>query len=166
MTYWCAVKTHTRSEDKAAFHLKRQGYDVFLPKYLKRRSHARRVDWVSAPLFPNYLFVTIDPNTTPWWSIRSTVGVGSLICFGEMPAAVPTSIIAEIKARQDEKGMVILKAGCNFKPGDRIRIIDGPLNDVEGLFEHLTDKDRVTVLLNLMGREVRVRTQLETVYAC
>jgi len=64
MTYWCAVQTHVRSEDKAAFHLRRQGYEVFLPKHLKRRKHARRIDWVSAPLFPRYLFVAIDPDTT------------------------------------------------------------------------------------------------------
>ena len=75
MTYWCAVQTHVRSEDKAAFHLRRQGYDVFLPKHLKRRKHARRVDWVPAPLFPRYLFVGIDPETTPWGVIRSTIGV-------------------------------------------------------------------------------------------
>jgi transcriptional antiterminator RfaH len=70
MTYWCAVQTHVRAEDKAAFHLRRQGYDVFLPKHLKRRKHARRIDWVSAPLFPRYLFVAIDPETTPWWALK------------------------------------------------------------------------------------------------
>ena len=66
MTQWCAVQTHVRSEDKAAFHLSRQGYDVFLPKHLKRRKHARRVDWVPSPLFPRYLFVYINPKTSPW----------------------------------------------------------------------------------------------------
>ena len=166
MTYWCAVQTHVRSEDKAAFHLKRQGYDVFLPKHLKRRKHARRIDWVSTPLFPRYLFVGIDPDTSPWWAIRSTVGVGSLICFGDTPAIVPATIITGIKARQDEKGMVKLHAGCAFKRGDRVKIIDGPLSDLEGLFECPTGEDRVTVLLNLMGREVKVRVPLETVYAC
>ncbi|NQV83836.1 MAG: transcriptional activator RfaH [Rhodospirillales bacterium] len=166
MTYWCAVQTHVRSEDKAAFHLKRQGYDVFLPKHLKRRKHARRIDWVLTPLFPRYLFVAINPDTTPWWAIRSTVGVGSLICFGDTPAVVPTNIITEIQARQDEKGLVKLHSGCAFKPGDRVKIIDGPLNDIEGLFECPTDEDRVTVLLNLMGREVKVRVPLEAVYAC
>ncbi len=166
MTTWCAVQTHFRSEDKAAFHLRQQGYDVFLPKYLKRRKHARRIDWVSAPLFPRYLFVAIDPDTTPWWAIRSTVGVGSLICFGDAPAAVPEAIIAEIRARQDEKGLVKTHAGCAFKAGDRVRIVDGPLNDLEGLFECPTDEERVTILLNLMGREVKVRVPLETVYAC
>ena len=100
MTHWCAVQTHVRSEDKAAFHLRRQGYDVFLPKHLRRRKHARRIDWVSAPLFPRYLFVAIYPDTTPWWAIRSTVGVGSLICFGDVPATVPADIITEINRKQ------------------------------------------------------------------
>ena len=166
MTYWCAVQTHVRSEDKAAFHLRRQDYDVFLPKHLKRRKHARRIDWVSAPLFPRYLFVAIDPDTMPWWAIRSTVGVGSLICFGDSPAGVPENIITEIKPRQDENGMAKLHAGSAFKRGDRVKIIDGPLNDVEGLFESPTDKERVTLLLNLLGIEVRVHVPLETVYAC
>ena len=166
MTYWCAVQTHVRSEDKAAFHLKRQGYEVFLPKHLKRRKHARRIDWVAAPLFPRYLFVAIDPHATQWSSIRSTVGVGDLVRFGNLPAAVPTDIITEIMARQDEKGLVKPYTGCTFKAGDRVKIIDGPLNDLEGLFDCATDEERVTVLLNLMGREVKVRVPLETVYAC
>jgi len=166
MTIWCAAHTHARDEDKAAFHLRRQGYEVFLPKHLKRRKHARRVDWVPAPMFPRYLFVALDPNAGQWWSIRSTVGVSSLICFDGRPAKVPTEIIDEIRSRQDEKGLVKTHAGCGFKPGARVKIIDGPLNDLEGLFESPTDKDRVTILLNLMGRDVRVRVPLETVYAC
>jgi transcriptional antiterminator RfaH len=117
-------------------------------------------------LFPRYLFIFINPKTSPWGSIRSTVGVGTLICFGDTPAVVPLRIINDIKARQDEKGMVRLHDGCSFKSGDRVKIVDGPLNDFEGLFECLTDNDRVTVLLNLLGREVKVRTPLETVFAC
>ncbi|MDA1091462.1 MAG: transcriptional activator RfaH [Proteobacteria bacterium] len=166
MTHWCVVQTHTQSEDKAAFHLKRQGYTVFLPKYLKRRKHARRIDWVPSPMFPRYLFVAMDPEAGNWWSIHSTIGVSNLISFDGRPALVPSEIIDEIMARQDDKGLVKAHAGCAFKPGDRVKIIDGPLNDLEGLFESLTDKERVTILLNLMGREVKVRVPLETVFAC
>jgi transcriptional antiterminator RfaH len=166
MTNWCVVQTHAQSEDKAAFHLKRQGYTVFLPKHLKRRKHARRIDWVPAPMFPRYLFVALDPEAGKWWSIRSTIGVSNLISFDGRPASVPSEIIDEIRARQDEKGLVKTHTGSAFKPGDRVKIIDGPLNDVEGLFESPTDKERVTILLNLMGREVRVRVPLETVFAC
>ncbi|MBL4690157.1 MAG: transcriptional activator RfaH [Rhodospirillales bacterium] len=166
MTYWCAVQTHVRSEDKAAFHLKRQGFEVFLPKHLKRRKHARRIDWVAAPLFPRYLFVSIDPELTQWSSIRSTIGVGDLVRFGNRPAAVPMGIISEIMARQDEKGLVRAHIGCPFKAGDRVKIAEGPLSDLEGLFDCATDEERIIVLLNLMGREVKVRVPLETVYAC
>jgi len=164
--HWCAVQTHARAEDKAAFHLSRQCYTVFLPKHLKRRKHARRVEWVPAPLFPRYLFVAIDPAATRWWSIHSTVGVSKLVCFGRVPATVPAAIIAEIEARQDENGLVKLRPGFGFKRGDKVRIIDGPLSDLEGLFDGSSDEARVTVLLDLMGRQVRVRVPAETVYAC
>ena len=166
MTAWCAVQTHVRAEDKAAFHLQRQGYSVFLPKHMKRRKHARRIDWVPAPMFPRYLFVSIDPQTTQWSSIRSTIGVGDLVRFGNRPAAVPMGIISEIMARQDDKGLVKAHIGCPFKVGDRVKIIEGPLSDLEGLFDCATDEERITVLLNLMGREVKVRVPMEMVYAC
>ncbi len=163
---WWAVQTHARAEDKAAFHLARQGYKVFLPKHLKRRRHARRVEWVPAPLFPRYLFVAFDSAATRWWSIHSTVGVSTLVCFGRVPAAVPERIIEEIKARRDENGLVKLRPGSGFNRGDRVRIIDGPLSDLEGLFDCASDDERVTILLDLMGRQVRVRVPVETVYAC
>ena len=166
MTNWCVVQTHAQSEDKAAFHLKRQGYTVFLPKYLKRRNHARRIDWVPSPMFPRYLFFALDLEAGNWWSVRFTIGVSNLISFDGRPASVPSEIIEEIRSRQDEKGLVKTHTGCAFKSGDRVKIIDGPLNDVEGLFESPTDNERVTILLNLMGREVKVRVPLETVYAC
>lgn len=166
MTAWYAVQTHARAEDKAAFHLRRQGYTVYLPKHLKRRKHARRIDWVPAPMFPRYLFVAVDPRATRWWSIQSTVGVSQLVCFGKTPATVPAEIIDEIKAHQDEHGLVRMHAGCGFRRGDKVRIIDGPLTDLEGLFDGSSDENRVTVLLELMGRQVKVRVPLETVYAC
>lgn len=165
-SYWCAAQTHARAEDKAAYHLARQGFTVFLPKHLKRRKHARRIDWVPAPLFPRYLFVAIDPAHTRWRSIHSTIGVSSLVCFGKVPAPVPAEVIDEIKGRQDENGLVKLRAGNGFRRGDRVRIIDGPLSDLEGLFECASDEARVTILLDLMGRQVKVRVPVETVFAC
>ena len=115
MIPWCAAQTHARSEDKAAFHLRRQGYTVFLPKHLKRRKHARRIDWLPAPMFLRYLFVALDSEAVQWWSIRSTIGVSNLINFNGRPALVSSEIIDEIMARQDEKGLVKTHVGCGFK---------------------------------------------------
>lgn len=66
---WYVVQTHINGEAKAANNLTRQGFGVYFPRYLKRRSHARRVDVVARPLFPRYLFVAIDLATQRWRSI-------------------------------------------------------------------------------------------------
>lgn len=166
MTQWCAVLTQARAEDKATFHLRRQGYSVFLPRYLRRRRHARKVDWVPAPLFPRYVFVAIEPEVTRWRAIRSTVGVADLVCFGGRPAAVPPAVIDEIEARQDEHGIVAVNPVRNLKPGDRVQVVAGPFSDVAGLFQCASDDDRVTILLDLMGRQVKTRVPMEAVAAC
>ena len=48
---WYVAQTRHLSEMRAAHELEAQGFDVFLPRYLKRRCHARKVTWVPAPLF-------------------------------------------------------------------------------------------------------------------
>ena len=60
MDFWYVVHTHPRGESLAFVNLQRQGLEAFLPQYLKRRRHARRTQWVPAPLFPRYLFVKMD----------------------------------------------------------------------------------------------------------
>ena len=67
---WYVAHTHVHAETKAALNLARQGYPVFLPRYRKRRRHARRVEIVPAPLFPRYLFVLIHLASQRWRAIE------------------------------------------------------------------------------------------------
>ena len=165
MSYWCAAQTHSRAEDKARHHLLRQGFSVLLPKHLKRRSHARKIECVPRPLFPGYLFVRIDPETTPWRAILSTIGVLDLIRFGDAPASVPDDVIDAIAARQDDAGYVKTSEGRHFHPGERVRVLRGALGEFDALFESADDRDRVTVLLNLLGRQVRTTVPNDLVFA-
>src|SRR6201996_4682757 len=101
---WYVVQTHVNSEAKAEQNLLRQGYDIYLPRYLKRRRHARKVDFTAKPLFPRYMFVAIDMATQRWRSVQSTAGVSRLVTNGDEPAAVPDGVVSALKARQDAKG--------------------------------------------------------------
>ena len=56
---WYVVHTHPRAEAKALLNLDRQGFSCYLPRYLKRRRHARRLDTVAA-VFPRYF---LSPST-------------------------------------------------------------------------------------------------------
>lgn len=161
---WYVAQTHPRSEAKAAEQLQRQGFSTYLPRFSKRRRHARRVDVVAVPLFPRYLFVSVDMATQRWLSIRSTVGVTRLICNGDVPAAVHGSIVEALRQREDERGFIQL-AQRPFRMGEELRVLDGAFTGTLGMFEGMTDNERVTILLDLLGRKVRVNIDMESVVA-
>jgi transcriptional antiterminator RfaH len=144
------------AETKAATHLLRQGYSIYLPRYVKRRRHARRVEMIAAPLFPRYLFVAIDRGTQQWRSILSTVGVTQLVRQGEEPAPVPPGVIDALRGREDERGLIKLDPRPRLAPGAKVRVVDGVFSDCCGLFEGMADRERVAILLDLLGRKVRV----------
>jgi transcriptional antiterminator RfaH len=153
---WYVVQTQPHAETKAMGHLIRQGFDAYLPRYLKRRRHARRVETVAAPLFPRYLFVTVDMETQRWRSIHSTTGVARLVCNGDDPAPVPPEVVAALQRREDTGGFVTLERRQQFAPGERVRVVDGIFADNLGLFEGMADRERVAILLDLLGRKVRI----------
>lgn len=162
---WYVVQTHANSERKAAWHLQRQGFLVYLPQYLKRWRHARKMEIRPAPLFPRYLFVSLDIAEARWRAIRSTIGVSTLICNGNRPATVAHDVIAEIREREDEKGLMPLQQTSPFKKGEALTIIDGSLAGATGFFDCFRDSDRVFMLLEMLGRPMRLQLPARSVAA-
>lgn len=154
---WYVVHSQPNAELRAAEHLERQGFTSYVPTYLKTRRHARRVDTVRAPFFPRYLFVWIDVTQQRWRSINSTVGVSRIVGRGLMPTPVMPGVVEAIRQREGEDGIIRLApAAAKFRPGDAVRVVDGAFEACQGLFQALTDNERVSILLDLLGRKVRV----------
>jgi transcriptional antiterminator RfaH len=162
---WFVVQTRINAEAKAACNLVRQGFDIYLPKYLKRRSHARKIERVPAPLFPRYLFVRIDMATQRWRAIQSTIGVAHLVSNGSDPAPVPQQVLRCLQLREDENGYVRLDSRARFALGERVRVVTGVFAESLGLFDGIGDRERVAVLLDLLGRKVRVMLDADWVAA-
>lgn len=162
---WFVVQTKLNAEANAARNLVRQGFEIYLPRYLKRRSHARKIEKVAAPLFPRYLFVRIDLATQSWRSIQSTFGVSNLVLNGSDPARVQQNVLGLLKAREDEGGFVKLDQRPKFALGEKVRVLAGAFAENLGLFDGLADRDRITILLDLLGRKVRVSLEADMVAA-
>jgi transcriptional antiterminator RfaH len=162
---WYVVHTQVNAETKAARNLVRQGFEIYLPRYLKRRSHARRIEKIAVPLFPRYLFVRIDMATQRWRSIHSTFGVSRLVLNGSDPAPVAQKVLGLLKSREDEGGYVKLEQRPNFALGEKVRVLAGAFTENFGLFDGLTDRDRIAILLDLLGRKVRVSIEADMVVA-
>ncbi len=162
---WYVVQTQVNAEAKAARNLIRQGFEIYLPRYLKRRSHARKVEKVAAPLFPRYLFVQVDMETQRWRSIQSTFGVSRLVTNGSDPAPVAREVVRVLRAKEDQSGFIAMDPRPSFAVGEKVRILAGAFADIVGLFDGLGDRERVAVLLDLLGQKVRVSMDLDMIAA-
>tara|TARA_R110000787_G_scaffold53045_4_gene124583 strand:- start:202 stop:720 length:519 start_codon:yes stop_codon:yes gene_type:complete len=162
---WYVAKTQPGAEAKALFHLERQDFEVYLPRYLRRISHARRITWQPRPLFPAYLFVALSPAQQRWRAINSTVGVAHLICDRSGPVPVPVGVVEEIRQAEDDRGLVLTGRKVPFERGAEIQVVSGAFADHIGRFERATDDERVVILLDLLGRQVRTKVKLDAITA-
>ena len=157
---WHLAFTKPAAEEVAKTHLERQGYSVYLPRV--QQKYLRRGKWIDriTALFPRYVFVQLDAAMQSLAPIRSTVGVTSVVRFGVDYTIVPDRIVCELVANEDpETKLHKLRISSWFKPGSAVRIAKGALSGLEGIFESEDANERVTVLLNLLGRETRVKVE-------
>ena len=153
MNRWYVVNTVPHQEARADLNLKRQGYEVWLPATSRVRRHARRVETVRAPLFPSYMFVKFDVERDPWSSINGTFGVRRLLCHGERPTPLPVEFVDALAASVDAEGLVANTEPA-LLPGQKLSILAGPFADCVATLVRIDSRDRVAVLLEILGREV------------
>ena len=165
MRRWHVIHTHANAEWKALANLRRQGFEAYLPRYRKVRRHARKTDTVAAALFPRYLFVRLDTAKERWRAMLSTFGVATLICRDGVPAPVPEGIVEAIKAREDADAFVDLTRQADLRPGDAVRVVTGTFADHAARFLGLAAHERVVLLLDILGRSLRIEVPRESVTA-
>lgn len=153
MKRWYVVNTLPHQEVRAETNLRQQGFRTWLPSIFRSRRHARRIDTIRCPLFPGYLFVELDIEGESWSSINGTFGVRRLLCQRERPAAVPMPFIDALSATLDDQGSVAMPE-TQLRPGARVRMIAGPFVNCIGTLLSLAARDRVALLLNVLGQEV------------
>jgi transcriptional antiterminator RfaH len=160
MAYWTVAQLQPQRERLALYTLALAGYAVYFPRLRhRRRSHSRLVE-TRPPLFPGYSFLQINGQ---WSTARYAPGVADLIMDGMAPARVPDRVIDEIKAR--ERGGLVELPRRPLEPGDRVRIMQGPLTGQVGLYAGMRPRERILVLLQLLGAQQRVTLAREDVEA-
>lgn len=152
---WYLVYCKPCQEQIAKTNLERQGYRVYLPMVRHMRRRAGHYVTVVEALFPRYLFIYLDCQSDNWRPIRSTLGVSSMVRFGLEPAVVPPELVETLMQRDNDQGVQIIS--CDDYPlGAPLRIVEGPLMGYEGILLAKSSKERVVMLLDLIGKQVRV----------
>jgi transcription antitermination factor NusG len=144
--YWACALTEVHRERTAVRFLTMAGYETYCPWLGTKRS--------IVPLFPGYCFVLIADRG--WWAARWSIAVRSIVGthIGE-PARVPDSVIGGLRARE-RKGLIVLPEKPGLRRGDQVRITRGPMAERLAISEGMKGRERVEVLLALLGSVQRV----------
>jgi transcriptional antiterminator NusG len=160
---WFVIHCYSGYENKVRHNLeqridsmgmKGKIFDVVVPteeeievKDGKRRTVERRV-------FPGYLLVQMIMSEDSWYVVRNTPGVTGFVGMGNVPTPLRPEEVAQILRRMEAEAP---KVKVTFKPGQKVRIVDGPFNDFIGTVAEIDmDRAKVRVMVSFFGRETPV----------
>jgi transcriptional antiterminator RfaH len=153
---WYLARLKPGGLKRAQENLGRQAVTFYCPMRTRTRRERGRLVTGPKPLFPGYLFIQVPPQTISWRSINATYGVAQVVCLEPgRPSRVPDGIMQALLACDatdggDDQDMI-------FAPGEDVRVVVGPFADLVAKVEAAPEKDRIFVLLDMMGRTVRAQ---------
>ena len=160
---WYVVHCYSGYENKVRHNLeqrietmgmKDEIFDVVVPteEEIEVRDGKRRT--VERRVFPGYILVNMILAEESWYVVRNTPGVTGFVGMGSTPTPLRSEEVAQIIKRMEADAPRIK---VTFKPGERIRIVDGPFNDFRGTVDVIDmEKAKVRVMVNFFGRETPV----------
>lgn len=113
---------------------------------------------VERKVFPGYVLIKMVMTDDTWHLVRNVRGVTGFV--GEASNKPIPLTEEEVLALGMEKHEIVVM----YKEGDRVRINDGPLESFTGVVEEIdAEKNKVTVVVSMFGRETPVELELDQV---
>lgn len=160
---WVAASTHHHKEGLAIANLQRQGFQSYCPMIRKKIRHSRRLKDVLRPLFPGYIFINLDTEHDQWRPIISTIGVRTLICFGDQPGVLPDSFVETLLSHEEDGALPPPKARSTYEAGETVTMRNGPFDGLMATVLAANDSERIIVLMEMLKQKVRVSVAVSDV---
>ena len=152
---WYLLYCKAREEERAVQHLQNQGIESFYPvkSVEKIRKGVKSVK--QEPLFPNYLFVSLDPEAANFNAIRSTRGVASFVRFGNTYTKVDDFIVSQLRLKLASTNKSIDDSELP-KHGDNVVINEGTYKGLEAIFKASDGLERSILLIKLIEQQAEL----------
>ena len=150
---WYAAYTKSRTEKKVFAELQQQGIEAYLPLQRKLKQWSDRRKWVEEPLLRCYIFVKID--MVDYYRVLNTSGVVRYITFEGKAVPIPENQIDVLRKIVATEADVEVTSD-RFAPGDKVKVVGGPLLGLEGEMVDFRGSRRVMVRFNQLGQHLLV----------
>ncbi len=105
-------------------------------------------------LYPGYIMVQLHLTDDSWYVVRNTPGVTGFVGMGNTPTPLRSEAVQGILRRMEAAAPQVR---ATFKPGQKVRIIEGPFADFIGVVDDIDEqRTKVRVLVSFFGRETPV----------
>jgi len=154
---WFAAYTNSHHEKRVAAQFAERRMESFLPLYATRHRWRNGCEMnLDLPLFPNYVFVRVDPRKRV--RVLEVPGVVSLVGFGRTLAPLPDF---EIEALRSAIGQRKIEPHPYQVIGERVRIKAGPMTGMEGVLVRRKSNFRVVLALDAIMQSVAVEVDAD-----
>ncbi len=108
-------------------------------------------------IFPGYVIVCMHMTDETWYVVRNTKGVTGFVGPGSKPVPLTQTELSYMGIKKDN---VVLQVALN----DTVTITDGPFVDSVGVVSNIdTEKELVTVLISMFGRDTPIELEYHQV---
>ena len=112
---------------------------------------------VERKVFPGYVLIKMVMTDDTWHLVRNVRGVTGFVGSANKPIPLTEE---EVLAMGMEKHEIVVR----YNVGDHVKIVDGPLASFTGVVEEIEpEKNRVSVMVSMFGRETPVDLELDQV---
>lgn len=112
---------------------------------------------VERKVFPGYVLIKMVMTDDTWHLVRNVRGVTGFVGSANKPIPLTED---EVLSMGMEKHEIVV----NYHVGDHVKIVDGPLASFTGVVEEIEpEKNRVSVMVSMFGRETPVELELDQV---
>ena len=163
---WYAIWTRSHCERLVAQQLLAKGFQAFLPEMKVRSRKGEHTPAVQRPMFPGYLFLRHSMEKHSYLEILKARGVVRILEGGwhRLTTIGDEEMIAI--ERLVESGAPVSSLPY-FHRGDRVRVVEGPLAGLEGLFvRDKPNRGRLVVSVKLLQTSVAVEVDCDFVAPC
>jgi len=151
---WLVFYTKSRWEKKVEKYLSQFGFEPYLPLHKVVRQWSDRKKKLETPLFNSYIFVYDYEHRIQ--DVLKVPGISWNIRHNGKPAVLRDSELEMIKRFISSGLFLETTSVANLEPGDRVKVIDGPLRGAVGYYSGPYSQEKFYVILETIDQALRV----------
>ena len=170
---WFVVHTYAGYENKVkqnlasrvrSMNVEEQIFEVVIPMEDVIEFKGGRKVVVQKKVFPGYLLVRMALDDDSWYVVRNTPGVTGFVGNGARPTPLSRKEVENILGSGETVEVGTEKKArprLDFEVGEQVRVTTGPFADFNGVISDIdVARSKLTVLVNIFGRETPVELEL------